>query len=312
MLAKKDPSNSLSLAYPAEIVTPFLAGVFVTEFSYPRQRTIQRPLVNAYIREMKAGTFLQPTPLVFAILNGKKYLIDGYHRLHAQQSANIPLEYFFLYYSVQSEEELHNLYARIDCGQGKTPLDRGKALGVYDEFKKAEVSANRVTKAGAAIYIIEAAAAAHGILDTGHREVRSPYALKSAIDWSDEITQYHQLTMRQSTGRSHIFWRRAVTVIALATLRYQKEKANEFWSKVIKDDGLKIGDPCKKLHDFIATTSVIGGTGTKQGKGIAQASSYIRTVTKCWNLFYEGKTALKLTFNEFPNAQLNGTPYKVK
>lgn len=311
MLAKKDLNNKLNF-FNTETITPSMAKFFLEEFKYPRQRTLIKGALARYTREMQDGNFLQPTPLIFGVLNGRKYLLDGHHRLSAQVMANVPIQYFLLYHHVKTEAELNDIYTRIDCHEPRKPKDQIKALGLFDIFGQDEISHSRIVKGGSAAVQLEAAKQTDYVIDLDSFGKKSPFASKAINDWSEEIRLYNSLIIRQTTGRSQGFWKKPIAVIALATLHFEKEKAIDFWTKLIKNDGLRSGDPCKRLNDFIVTTTLIAGRGTTQGLRHAQATPYIRTVAKCWNLFYEDKPASKLTFTEFPKAELKGTPYKVR
>jgi hypothetical protein len=118
--------------------------------------------------------------------------------------------------------------------------------------------------------------------------------------WTEEAARFFE-TLKGAPGTLSMNARRApVMAVAIVTIRFTGTDAIEFWEKVVGDDRLAQGDPCKLLHVFLRTTKV----------GSFEPHIYARHVAAAWNGAWEDRK-LKLLQ---PGAahlpiRLEGTPH---
>jgi hypothetical protein len=117
-----------------EEVTPALAEEWLKN-PFDKQRTPRDHHVILLWEEMENGTFFPHSTIAFAELDGKRYLIDGQHRLMAVSAYGKPVKMLVMTKKATSMKQIQEWYASIDQGLRRTAYDAIKAQGLSSEPK---------------------------------------------------------------------------------------------------------------------------------------------------------------------------------
>jgi hypothetical protein len=124
---------------------------------------------------------------------------------------------------------------------------------------------------------------------------------KLAGAWYPYAERYFALT-RQAPRRVKPALRlRSVTAVAMYTLKFQPEKAAEFWQGLAMDDGLRRNDPRLSLLYRLSS-----------GYGTRPVAFQLHAVAAAWNAFYEGRNLTEIRVDPGKPFRLAGTPVLVE
>lgn len=291
-------TNERHIAINAEI-TPDVAVNIVTQYNYENQRPNSKSHVLVLAEAMRRGEFREFTSIDFAVLDGVPHLINGQHTLRAVSAAKKPIWLSIHLHKVDSTQAIEALYSKYDIGRTRSLRD---AMGVIGE------------ELGLSVKERDALAVAVGWLNLGFR----PYAgnddpiriyeakdfeLKKSLmrDWADEATAFFGCIDQAPGFNKALFYRGAVSAVALVTFRHSKEKAVEFWSGAAIDDGLRNGDPRKALINWLRNNPAAKSIGKQHRAAIA-----------CWNAWSKNRTLDKVYPNTEGALKILGTPIEIK
>lgn len=255
-----------------QMVTPEDARFILANENYPGQRSVKRDNVIYLTSCYNDGTFDSGEPIRFASYDGRRYLINGQHRLEMLSKLSDPLEIVVVTTKCASLDEVAHLYARIDRGRGRSITDALKGLGLY---KSSPLSQTNMQHLGACAPLflsnLEGRADRHSLRSAEAREPIITEYLPTAEKYFDAV---------KGGLNEKLFYRREVAVVGLATFHDNpaSEQAYEFWSKCAADDGLSASDPRKAALEFMRRTK-------PYGEGIGALA---HGVTACWNAYYRG------------------------
>lgn len=301
---RHDPASVLPLANQTAkfgsteievvMVTPEMAREIRTNCHFERQRAISLSNVQRLAREMLEGRFIPGSPIYIGVLPDDSWLIlNGNHTLEAVVLADMPLLLSFIRQPVADIEEAGCIYARQDVHRTRTWQDTYRARGMESlmpGFKGVE-------HLGAAVPYIA------GNFQESFRRVRmdtreSRLAMMEA--WAPYGRLYHESMQGASKPITRMLVRGAVMSVGLVTFRYAPMKAQEFWSSVAADDGLRANDTRKVLLDWLRDNS------TFKGDNRVLASKAVASCWNAWCMKEDRKFIRPSTMQEF---KLQGTPY---
>lgn len=276
-------------------VTPAVARRILIEYNYERQRAVRRPHVLFLADEMRRGSFQSGSQLAFARHRDKLILINGQHRLNAQIESQETVEYQVLIQDAQTWAEIHKLYYRQDRGgRGRTEAEVLIAVGVAERYGMTSTLARSVFKAQPLIANNFVWPRIHDDPSLRNDDLRldgcKPW-------WSIAATYGRIIDAAPRMVRKRLEAAQAVAV-GLVTLKYQTEKASEFWAGVAGDDGLRRDDPRKALLIDLAAREWARG-GTEGALAIATA----------WNAWFEDRPLKSVHIYEDASVRIKGTPF---
>lgn len=285
------------------LITPEMAFEILSESEHQYQRPLRRTQVDFLVKEIKAGRFVSNT-ISICVLNGhKRYLVNGQHTLNAIFESGISLNLPVQTFDVKSEEEVAFIYGTIDKQKKRTI---GDTLRAHDMEGQLDMSYTSVTRyARAAKYLLGNFKSSNDHIMISEMEI-----MDFMRDWAEYARKY--ITSIEMSGGLRVTLERSdVFSIGLITSRYSK-KADEFWHYVATDDGLRVGDPRKTLHNYLSDTGLSGGNiGFSRKKKIIRLSESIRCVVLAWNAFVDNKQMkiLRVSNPTLPFT-IKDTPYK--
>jgi hypothetical protein len=232
-------------------ITPELAEQWLAN-PFDRQRALRDHHVILLAEEMEAGSFIPHSFVVFAELDGKRYLIDGQHRLKAISLYGRPVIMPVMRKAASSMKQIEEWYASIDQGLRRTAHDAIRAQGLSGELGLSETHAGRLSGAVRLIAseFIDMTAGVGKDKHVRMRGARSNALVSELLRrWAPEARTYFELVHGGETANMYLFLRAPVIACALLTIRHKPDKAREFWSGMARDDGLRAHDPRKRfLH----------------------------------------------------------------
>lgn len=274
-----------SIGLPKEgiyMVTPEMARVWLAKYNYQHQRKIRPYHVSSLARMMEQGRFRTKTQVNFMRLGERFFITNGQHTFSAIEQSGTPQLLSVIVSEASSEEEIADDYSRHD-----THLTRqhGDSLIAHEMDQFFGVTPTQLNKmAAASIYFakIVGRIAAGSATQITHDEKLDllreygPLALRAVRLIEENTTETVRWAYRKTTMGAMMF-----------CLDKQPEIAEQFWSFVISDDGLTVGDPRKTLRRYLSDVGTTGGASTKQNARYAAAHEFVKASAQCWNAFIE-------------------------
>jgi hypothetical protein len=288
-----DPEVSEGRQLQETLITPALAHEILGTAKYDDQRTLREGKVDQYAEAMRRGEFELDT-IKIACYDGKRYLINGQHRLHAIVKANLPIAQFLLEYDAPSLEAVHKAYQRTDIGAARNIRD---LIRTMDDLKALGLNASETALIGtAALHILSGFRGVSIGTTLSTYERSETMRLRGIEHWAEEGLAFYEATRASAP----LFRNGAVLAVGLVTFRYAEAQASLFWKQVAENNCLvpKTG-PWHLLRLLQAK---------QRGQG---ANTYSKKVASCWNAFIAG-VEFKGPMVKNPDAsiEIRGTPYK--
>lgn len=259
-------------------ITPECAASMLATLSYERQRNISSKHVD-YLRAMMEKGELSDLILQEAEFpNGRKVLVDGYHRLTALIQFGQPLLAVVVTHHVDDEDGLNERYAKIDRPATRKPSDMLRAFGL-DQQADLTPSMLKIISAGAVIVANDFPRNSGG--DNQKSVITRTHDVQK---WLGEGEAYSTCIAGCAHEIKTLLTRAPVVAVALATLRYQRGIAETFWSRIAAEDALPKDSPEGRLLTWLRANRV---------NTVGSQVIYARYVAGAWNAYYEGRS-LKL------------------
>ncbi|MBF0214778.1 MAG: hypothetical protein HQL91_14000 [Magnetococcales bacterium] len=281
-------------------VTPELAGDWLQHNIFSRQRAMRPRHRDTLVQEIQAGRFIQGTQIHFVRFRNEQLLVNGQHTLAAIEKSGLPVTLTVLISDAETMDEVAELYSRHDNHLSRSIIDAIKARDLHNQIGMSLKQAMHV-------------AAALRFIQGGFRRSDSGSSREDVLteirDWEEEGNAFFE-TIHRTGNDSMLLLKAAVLSIGLITFRHQEGKAREFWRQVALDDGLRMNDPRKILHEFIELTRVKQGPFIRGGNVVT--SAYVaRATAVAWNAFFSGTPLTRINVPD-PNREMfiKGTPYK--
>jgi hypothetical protein len=282
-------------------ITPRMAREWLAEYRYEFQRVIRPTHVEYLASEMIAGRF-EVCQITFCDFNGRLFLVDGQHRLHAIANSGTPIEQFVYTEPANSFDEVAENYYRRDIGITRSEADMHKPAQLE---KRTGLTPTKICAVSSAAKLIMGGFAP-GVFSVKLPYQRSRDIRKNAIlDLSDSATVYFESIYDNSTLIQKALLRFACVSVGIVTSRYAPEIATAFWKEVALNDGLRKGAPAKALIESYLLRPTNNLSPAYQARLIAAA----------WNAYYEkrGLSHLVLTKETMIRPiRICGTPYNGK
>lgn len=298
-MAKQTQDRAGNFVMHSMMVTPEIASRWLSECRFAGQRPTKASHVAFLAECMRRGEF-ETGQLVFRSWNGRRFLIDGQHRLLAVVATGIPQAMTTVECIVPSFEDVQTAYARLDRGSVRSMQD---VLGAFGLDEALDLTRTQIGWFAAAIVIVGNGFARRG----GGKGGVVAYLRRSAETRERLMRQFdgparsylaaiaaspHSISKRLSTA--------PVMGVGLVTFKHAAHRADIFWRLVARNDGLRAGEPAHALVNFLIDKPVIG---------LGEAY-YSRAVAAAWNAFWdERELRLIRPADETKPIKIAGTPY---
>ncbi len=269
-----------------KIVTRALADRWLTVGKYGKQRHLGDPHLQQLVAEMKKGQFLEGTPIQICELpDGKYFIVNGQHTLQAIKIVDESITLTIIIYYVKTMEEVGEIYSRLDIGRPRTAYDRLLALGIPDTILEGKKSLlkNETNSLTASIKILLMKFRAYNAktMDPGINRSADLWANTITTEWKPAIQQmYGALESCGNRRTRQKFLKAGVAAVCLATMRSEPNKASDFWTMAMADDGVRARHPAHQLSLWVNDRDHLKGGS---GRQILVA----KHVASCWNKYWD-------------------------
>lgn len=297
-IAFEQHASTSTIVEGRQQISPELARSTMTNLRYDGQRPAYQHHVALLSDAMQRGQWTPGTQIAFGRLpDGTMHLVNGQHRLLALSDSGTTQEFQVLIVDVADEPALSALYNHFDVVARQRSLSEvlnatgiAKKLGLTKSMAKATYESVAILENGLRRpnYQVDPVGARS-------KDVR----FELARQWWAFAIEYEQLIKPASVTLKTKLVGPGVVTVALATLRYQNEKATEFWRGLAENDGLRKGDARRTLIQALYDRNF--AKGNQDGRIILPANA--------WNNWFQGKDALILKIFQGAEPRLLGTPY---
>lgn len=282
------------------IITADTAQRMLEEISYPRQRSYRIEHIDALADQIKRQMLSDVTQIHLCRKpDGSLVVVNGHHRLNAVVASGISCGFQIAITDVENDEEVDRHYASHDTlARNRSTTDVLRATRLAE---KSELPQTFLARGKSAVLVI---------LSGGIREpwrLNKPDAkwqapnrwLEGIRPWMPNMRAFHACLEGAGGFSYNLLNRKVVFSVALVTLKYQAEKAREFWSGIALDDGLKRSDPRKTLLNWLSEHPMASN----------MSEPHLRACAVAWNAWYEGRSLTVIKANGDGPVIILGTPY---
>ena len=292
-------TNSLRV----EPVTPEKAAEYL-RYNYAHNRKLRKHHVAFLANEMRQGRFMPTAEVHLMFRNGEPVLVNGQHTCAAIVEYGKPV-------SVTVRKSLTR-----EAGQIAMTYAFGHDTGLRRTFNDAMGSYNLAEATGLTTRQVESLSTAIRHIKSGFDKSRSGYGVikQSPGDiveyiyaWAAEAKVLFSVTNYCDKDITRLLKKTGALSVAILTIRYQPEKALEFWRGVAMPDGVLWADPRMTARRALEDSKGKAGT-----KGVTPGR-LSRQLARAWNAFYEGEELKQIKVsNEYAPMVILGTPYNGK
>lgn len=285
------------------VITPETMRWVMENCFYPPQKDRMKSggiHIQRFVLIMRRGRWMSGSQITLARLpSGKHYAVNGYHRAYAHIEFGKPLPYNVQIIDCADENAVDALFSQFDRAigtrfrpyeQGANALHFSERIGVSRLTAKAVFGAVLLIKNGmrpikhgdrAALLVIEA------------MEDR----IDIAMEWKAEAIALDKILYRSGTTLKRKLMGGPIFAVALVTMKYQPEKAKDFWSRVATNDGLRRGSP---EHTLVQRLLV------ERMESHSEEPFFIPALA--WNAFYGGRALGAIKSGSVKELRIAGTP----
>lgn len=232
-------------------VAPKLATIFLEEHSFQDQRPIRDWHVMRLANNILTGFWRRGSQIEFAVLpNGRKILIDGYHRSWAVVEADKPAHFSILYTPVANMDEVAKLYAlhnQNTLARGETEI----AANLKELYSISKTEARLLMRASTCIEV----GLRHFTISSDPIIASDPLTIMQNVDsWVKEGRILINFRKTADPRGTALFKNRWVGAVCLVAMRYHKGKGVEFTKRLMNMEAPK-GCYTRALHVWAVPTT---------------------------------------------------------
>lgn len=271
------------------LITPEIAREWRDTKHFERQRDLSEDNIVRLAHEMSKKRFVQGTQIYLCVLpDGSELIINGNHTLEAVVSCGMPQLLTVTRCPVVSIDEAGFIYSVFDKHRRRTLRESMKAAGAGNgkDFPRYFGSAVACIMQG---FRLGGSAKAIPHVDI----------IERLDEYTGAVEEFEGLTASCSKECMNFLRRAPVLAVCLETLRHQPGAAQEFWSLVAKDTGLREGMPAHTLLRYFRNTA------NSQNR-VHQA----RASAMAWNGFYKRTEVFHLKVEGARKITIMGTPHE--
>lgn len=295
----KLPNTSICLiAEGKQAISPDMARHIVSELRYRGQRPAYQHHIALLSDAMQRGQWSPGMQISFGRLpNGTLHLVNGQHRLLAVADSGTTQNFNLQIMDVADDAELATLYNRHDV----TSLARSlsQVLNATGISERLNISKGMTKATYEAVALLENGLHRPNYQTDPVKTRSTDVRFEMARAWWEFAVKYEELLRSCAPALKTKLHNQGNVAVALATLRYQPEKAEVFWRGLAENDGLRKGDPRRALVVALYERSL--NSGKFDARVILPANA--------WNNWYQGKNINTLKVFAESEPFLLGTPY---
>ncbi len=288
-----------------EAVTPEKAAEYL-KCNYAHQRPLRKMHVAYLANEMRNGRFISTAEVHLMYRNGEALLVNGQHTCAAIIEYGKPVS-VTLRKTVASEPgQIAMVYAfGHDSGLKRTFTD---AIGSYNLPEQTGLVRKDIESLSASIKFMKSGFSAN-TQSGGVLRIAPADLIEDMYGWVDEAKRVTSVVNGKDNRIYRAVRKRAIMSVALVTMRYQPEKAKDFWRGIVDFDAIARNDPRHHARTVIEN-SIHRFSGGNNGGNDAKLS---RQVARCWNGYFREETMSQVkVLDDTAPIVLLGTPFNGK
>jgi hypothetical protein len=271
--------------------------------NYDPQRPIIKKDVTRYRSDMRRGEWRDGSEIKFGQLpDGRRFLFSGHHRFKAQIAEGATIRYTVTTHYVENMEDLDKYYLTTNTGRKMSFCDADQIFGVSERIG---INGRNLNRALAAAKLIRAAF--DRVTKASNLSLHAQRDM--VLFWEEELRTYFQIIESSRPQVKNTFTdmlasrltSSAVMSVALVTLRFQPEKAAQFWREVATDLHTSHTYPPKILCDYLRNLPAAEGY---------LVEGIVKNTANLWTAWCEGKEVKHLKkHTNGGNVNIWGTPF---
>lgn len=282
------------------VLAPQTAQRIVEELNFPGQRPVDRSRVQNRLLWLTTGRWSHAFSITLARLpDGRLWLVDGQHRLHAIVLHGEPVKVRIIVHDVQSEDEARALFAGFDRSDSvRTDIQMLNAaqLSARSGLSKTMTSALYKAVPFLLMGLQTGRGQWQGEAFVPARQVESK--MDALLEWVEEAKKYSADIANADSHIKRKLMGAGCMAVALMTYRYQPERAHAFWHGIACNNGLARNDPRNRLIADFAERQLNAGS----------AMQSVLQPALAWNAFCTGRELKILRIRDETRLSLWGTP----
>lgn len=239
--------NFIPVSAGAQNVTKEQAIIWLAECVYPHQRPRSESWTQVLAGMMNRGVFRASTDIAFADFQGKRFLVNGNHTLHAVLRADAPQDLLIVRMVCTTMQEVNEIYMRYDAGRLRNYHNIYRAMELTQTL---QMTRTQVGELGASVGFLAAGFSKRGIIS----EMLKDGTLKANMmaAWSPEAHLFYDALAGCPSEYKSLLATRSVMSLGLVTLRFQEEKARIFWEETSHpEEALDRNAPSSRLMRWL-------------------------------------------------------------
>ncbi len=299
-------TNSINV----ESVTPEKAKEF-SSYNYPHNRPRREHWIKYLANEMREGRFMPTAEIHIVYRNGEPILVNGQHTCAAIQLYGKPVRVTVRKSSTNEIGQVAMMYAYgHDNGIKRTFVD---GLGAYNIAEEYGIGPTRLAQLNAALRHIRS-----GFTDdsrSANGKMIEPPSITEMVDaipsWIPYLRMFWDGIEAKFDGGKvkGLCAKRGALSVVLVTMRFQTERAREFWQGVVEMDGLMTTDA-----RFVARRVLENSKTMPYSSKKTTPAKLSRELARCWRGYIDGEKMSQVPklIREGDVFVLAGTPYNGK
>lgn len=279
-------------------ITPAFARNLLEHSNFDGQRKIKQARVFERAQWIEMGIWEKEFPITFVLFeSGMLWLVDGQHRLSAIAYVDQTVQARFVIIPVRDEVHARSIYAGFDkADSARTDAELLDAVNIMERHGITRDTARSAFRS--LVLLRNAMEPVRGVTKEGWAARSTEARMQDIGEWINEIRDYEAACKGAENWLKRKLYGAGCMAVALYTLRYQRIKALEFWTRTANDDGLAKGDPSKTLIDDFKNRSNNAGN-------IRQT---IQQPSLAWNAWFKGERRKIIKCISGAPIQILGTP----
>jgi hypothetical protein len=221
-------------------------------------------------------------------------LVNGNHTLAAVAESGVTIPLTFIHQNVATIEDAAQAYACFDIQRSRTWMQAAQAQGLTDEIPM-------LSRALPAMTFIMNDFRDNNDAMSEKATLQSRHARFDAVkEYRGALTALRGLMNGNPIENQRVAQRAAVMAIAMVTMKAQPSTAEEFWGGMVKDDGLRVGDPRRTLLRYLLAHTV----------RVAHRDILLSSAL-AWNAHFEGRSLEACKPGQLKQLRILGTKWAV-